>query len=160
MKSTLKAGIVLGLAVMAWTFIYGFAGWQNDPSTAAIWYVVILVQGGVLAWGLTLTKAEGKMYGGQLGAGTLMSVYGAVIGIFSSLLYTTVVFPDSLELAKEMQLDALAEAGQSAEQIEAATAGLDLMFTPAASAIMGFIMTILTGFVLSLILAAFIRNKA
>ena len=107
-----------------------------------------------------LTKAEGKMYGGQLGAGTLMSVYGAVIGVFSSLLYTTVVFQDSLGNAKEMQVDALAEAGQTAEQIEAAMPGLDLMFTPAASAIMGFIMTILTGFVLSLILAAFIRNKA
>ncbi len=160
MKSTLKAGIVLGLAVMAWTFIFGFAGWHKEASTAPIWYIVILIQGGVLAWGLTLTKAEGKQYGGQLGAGTLMSVYGAVIGIFSSLLFTTVVFPDSLEIAKELQLDVMAETGQSAEQIEQAMVGLDFMFTPAASAIMGFIMTILTGFVLSLILAAFIRNKA
>jgi hypothetical protein len=160
MKSTLKAGIVLGLAVMAWTFITGFLGWYKDPSKAALWWIVILVQGGIIAWGLTLTKAEGKKYGGQLGAGTLMSIYAAVIGIASSLMYTTVLFPDALEIIKEVQLDKLAEQGQTAEQIEAAVPIMDFMLTPAINAVMGFVGTIITGFILSLILAAFIRNKA
>lgn len=158
MKPTLRAGIVLGLAVIAWMFIFGFAGWYKDPAMVPIWYVVILIQAGVIAWGLTLTKAEGKRYGGQLMAGTLISVYGGIIIIFGSLLFTMVVFPDALDVAREMQAEQLLKMGMNVEQIEAAQEG-SFMLTPAGNAIVGFVATVITGFILSLILAAIIRKK-
>ncbi len=160
MKPTLKAGIALGLGVMVWTYLGGFAGWYKDPALANLFYVVILIQAGAIAWGLTMTRSAGKGYGGRLGAGILVSLYGAIIGIFTSLLYSLVLFPNALQEAKEMQLDQLATQGQTAEQIEMARKMMDVMFTPVANTAMGFVMTLLTGFVLSLILAAVIRKKA
>jgi len=158
MKPTLRAGIVLGLAVVVWMFIFGFAGWYKDSATAVIWYAVILIQIGVLAWGLTLTKAEGKRYGGQLMAGTLISVYGGIIIIFGSLLSTTVVFKDVIDFQKEQAGERLSQFGMSTEQIQAAVESSP-MLTPAGNAVAGFIGTVITGFILSLILAAFIRKK-
>lgn len=158
MKPTLRAGIVLGLAAVVWMFVYGFAGWYKDPALAAIWYVIILIQAGVLAWGLTLTRAEGKRYGGQLMAGTLISVYGGIIIIFASLLFTMVAFPDALDVARELQAEQLLKMGMNLEQIEAAQEG-SFFLSPAGNAVAGFIGTVLTGFILSLVLAAFIRKK-
>ena len=65
-------------------FIFGFAGWHKDPAMSYLWWVVILIQAGVITWGLTLTRAEGKRYGGHLLSGTLISIYGGIIIIFGS----------------------------------------------------------------------------
>ena len=159
MKPTLRAGIVLGLAVMVWTFIMGFTGWYKDPALTNLFWVVILLQIGVIAWGLTLTREEGKRYGGQLMSGTLIAVYAAIIGIFSSLLFTMVVFPEYFEEIRVMQVEALAQRGMTAEQIEQTQAITDKVQTPTMNAALGFVMTIITGFIISLILAAFIRKK-
>ena len=159
MKPTLRAGIVLGLAVVVWMFIFGFAGWHKDPAMANVWYVVILIQAGVIAWGLTLTRDEGKRYGGQLMSGTLISVYGGIIIVFGSLLFTMVVFPEYFEELNVMQKELLAQRGMTTEQIEATQAIAMKMQTPVVNAVIGFVMTVITGFILSLILAAFIRKK-
>ena len=159
MKPTLKAGIVLGLAVMVWTFIMGFTGWYKDPALSNLFWVVILIQIGVIAWGLTLTRDEGKRYGGQLLSGTLISVYAAVIGIFSSLLFTMVVFPEYFDELRVLQAELMAQKGMTLEQIEQTQALTDKMQTPTINAALGFVMTIITGFIISLVLAAFIRKK-
>ena len=159
MKPTLRAGIVLGLAVVVWTFIFGFAGWYKDPALVNLWYVVILIELGVLAWGLTLTRDEGKRYGGQLLSGTLISVYGGIIIIFGSLLFTMAVFPDYFQETQQMQAEILSQRGMTVEQIEEVQSMTAGMQTPVANALIGFVMTVVTGFVLSLILAAFIRKK-
>jgi hypothetical protein len=159
MKPTLRAGIVLGLAVVVWTFIFGFAGWHKDPAMSYLWWVVILIQAGVITWGLTLTRAEGKRYGGQLLSGTLISIYGGIIIIFGSLLFTMVVFPNYFDELSQMQAELLAQRGMTADQIEQTQALTAKLQTPVANAVIGFVMTLITGFILSLILAAVIRKK-
>ena len=153
------AGIVLGLAVVAWTFIYGFTGWYKHPSLYNLWWLVILIQLGVIGWGLTLTRAEGKRYGGQILSGTLISVYGGIIIFFGSLLFTSVVFPEFFEETRNLQAEVLAQKGMTVDQIESTQAMTAPMQTPVVNAVISAVMTVITGFILSLILGAVIRKK-
>ena len=159
MKPTLKAGIVLGLLVVVWTFVMGVTGWYKDPSLLNLFYIVVLIEIAVLFWGLRLTAKEGKGYGAQLGAGTLMSVYGAVIIFFGSLLFTTVVYPHYFEELRVMGEEVLRARGVPEDQIKAQLDLAASMQTPFMQALIGAVMTVVTGFVASLVLAAFLRAK-
>jgi len=159
MKPTLKAGLVLGILVVAWTFVMGVTGWYKDPALLNVFYVVVLIEIGVLIWGLRLTAKEGKTYGGQVGAGTLMSVIGAVIIFFGSLLFTTVVYPNYFAELREIGRQALMGQGMTLEQAEAQMKLMEPMQTPFMQALIGAVMTVVTGFVASLVIAAVLRKK-
>jgi hypothetical protein len=160
MKKIMNAGLVLGLSVAVWSFIYGFAGLYRNPSLAWTFTVgAILIQIGVLVWGLKQTVQDGRRYMGQLGAGLLICFIGGIIIIFSSLIFTTVAFPDNFDVTAEMQAEAWANAGWSDEQIDATLERTAFMRTPVGAAVAGFIGTMATGLIISLIVAAFIRVK-
>lgn len=76
-----------------WQSVIGLTGGYIHPVLLNLFWVVVLIQVGVMVWGLRQTAAEGRTYGGQVGAGTLMSVFGGVIIFCGSLLFTTVLFP-------------------------------------------------------------------
>jgi len=156
----LKAGIVLGLVVEVWTFIYGFSGMYRSTAAAMVFpLIAIVIQAGVMAWGLRMTAALGKRYGGQILAGLLICLVAAVIIFFGSLLFTTVVFPDYLTELRDVQADMMAQRGMTAEQIEQQMAMTAPLQTPLMQAIFGVIGTVVTGLILSLILAIFFRHK-
>jgi hypothetical protein len=159
MNPILSAGILIGLLCAIWTFVMGFTGWYKDPVMANAFFVVILIEVGGLIWGLKKTAAGGKRYLAQLGAGTLMSLVAGLIVIVSSLLFTVVVFPNYFEELRAMQEQMLQQAGRSPEEIQQALALAASTQTPAVQAIAGFVGTLITGFVATLIIAAFIRSR-
>jgi hypothetical protein len=155
----MSAGVVLGLIVGVWMFIYGFAGFYKSQQTGWLFIAgATLIEIGVLIWGLKKTVAEGKRYGGQLVAGLLICLIGGVIIIVFSMVWTA-VFPDVFEVTEALTADRLADTGLSEEQIEAQMAATAFTRTPLFSAISGFIGTMFTGLIISLITAAFIRVK-
>ena len=159
MKSILKTAVALGLTCMAWQLVMGLTGWYLHPVLLNLFWIVILIQIGVMVWGLRLTAAEGRTYGGQVGAGVLMSVFGGVIIFFGSLLFTTVLFPHYFEDIRRVGEEVLKAKGMSDAAVKAQ---LDLqapMQTPFITALSGFFGTVVTGVVISLITAAFIRKK-
>jgi hypothetical protein len=159
MKSIVKTAVVLGLTCMAWQLVMGLTGWYLHPVLLNLFWIVILIQIGVMVWGLRLTAAEGRTYGGQVGAGVLMSVFGGVIIFFGSLLFTTVFFPHYFEDIRRVGEEMLKAKGMSDAAVKAQ---LDLQApvqTPFMSALTGFLGTVVTGLVISLITAAFIRKK-
>ena len=159
MNTIVKGGLLIGILCAAWTFIMGFTGWYKDPSMMMAFYVVILLQLVVLVWGLKQTAAQGKTYGGQVGAGTLMSLVGGVIIILSSLLFTMVVFPDYFAELRTVQAEILKASGKSDAAIAAEVEMAAPFQTPWIQALMGFIGTIFTGVIGSLIIGAFYRKK-
>jgi hypothetical protein len=159
MKPVPKAGIVLGALVAVWTFIMGFTGWYKHPTLLNLFWVVILIQIGVLVWGLQLTAREGKSYWGQVGAGTLMSLVGGVIIFLGSMLFTSVVFPEYFRELRQMGEEVFRAQGMSATDIKTALDNQARMQTPFMQAISGFIGTVITGFVISLVAGAFLRKK-
>ena len=63
MPPTLRAGVILGLAVAAWTFVMGFTGWYRHPSLWILSWLVVPAQIGILLWtlrGLALTDGYGR----------------------------------------------------------------------------------------------------
>ena len=159
MKPTIKAGIILGAGVVLWSLVFGFAGWYKDPGTTNLFLLVIPFEIGVIVWGLMQTAKMGKRYGGQVGAGVMIALVGAVIIFLNSLVFTTVLFPEATEYAKSMQAEKFAEQGMSDQQIDETMEAMAFAYTPVAQAISGVIGTMMTGLFVSLIAAIFIRNK-
>jgi hypothetical protein len=159
MNTIVKAGVLLGLLCCAWTFVMGFTGWYKDPALLNLFFLVIVIEIAVLAWALRMTAAEGRGYGGQVVAGTLISLIGGAIIFAGSLLLTMVAFPQYFTEIAAVQEQQLSAAGQSEEQIRAFMNASAPGRTPVAQAIAGFLGTVVTGVVVSAILAIFMRAR-
>jgi hypothetical protein len=159
MNPIVKAGLLLGILCGIWMFVVGFTGWYRDPVMLNMFYLVILFEIVILVWALRKTAALGRGYGGQVGAGMLVSLIGGVIIIGASILFTGVVFPDYFQELKAIQVEMLRAQGKSENEIAAMMAMTAGMYTPMMNALTGFAGTIGTGLVASLIIAAFVRKK-
>ncbi len=159
MNSIIRPGVLIGVLCGLWTFVMGFTGWYKDPALLNLFLVVIPIQIIVLVVGLKKTADEGKTYGGQVGAGTMMSVVGGAILIVSSLLFTTVVFPNYFEELRALGEQTMRSEGRSEEEIRMALEALATTQTPMIQAIFGFIGTVVTGLVSSLVIGAFVKKK-
>ena len=159
MNTIVKAGLILGILVEVWTYVVGFAGWYKDPALVNLFYVVIPIHIGVLVWALRQTAAEGRKYGGQVGAGTLISAVGAVIVFAGSLLFTTVVFPEYFNEVQAMTEQMLTDRGMSGEEVQQVMDTQAAFTNPIVNAITGAVMTIISGLIFSLIIGIFVKAK-
>lgn len=159
MKHIVTAGLLLGVLCGLWTIVMGYTGWYRDPVMLNMFWVVILIEVGVLVWGLRCTAAEGRGYGGQFLAGLLISVIGGVVIMGSSLLFTSVLFPGYFAELAAMQEQMLRDAGQTDEQIAAAMDAYRATATPMMNALSGFLGTVFTGCLATLIIAIVVRHK-
>jgi hypothetical protein len=159
MNPILSAGILIGVLCGAWTFVMGLTGWYKDPVLLNMFFVVILIEIGGLIWGLRKTAAEGRGYGGQVVAGTMMAIVAGVIIIVSSLLFTTVAFPDYFSELEAAYRTMLQQQGKSEAEIAEALRQNAAGATPMNQALQGFVGTLLTGIVVSAIIAIWVRAK-
>ena len=159
MNTIVKAGLVLGVLVEIWTFLMGFTGWYKNPSLAGLFWVVVAIQIAVLMWALKRTAAEGRGYGGQIGAGTLISVIGGVIIVAGSIVFSTLVFPHYFQDVAALQEQKLRAAGRSDAEIKQMMDMVAKTMNPGMQAFFGFCGTLITGVVVSAILGAFFRAK-
>jgi ABC-type antimicrobial peptide transport system permease subunit len=88
-----------------------------------------------------------------------MSVFGGVIILFGSYLFTTVLFPHYFEDIRRVGEEVLKAQGKSENDVKALLDAQAPMQTSFMSALFGFLGTVVTGLVISLIAAAFIRKK-
>jgi hypothetical protein len=159
MHPVLSAGLLIGVLCGVWTFVMGFTGWYRDPVLVNVFFVVILIELGGLYWGLKRT-APGRGYGQQLVAGIGMSVIAGLVVIGSSLLFTTVAFPNYFQELEAMQRQQLALSGSTPAEIEAAVQAQAVMATPFRNALLGFFATVVTGIIGSAIIAIFVKSPA
>ena len=158
MPPTLRAGVILGLSVAAWTFIMGFTGWYKHPSLLFLFWLVVPMQIGILLWTLR-AMAPTSGYGRQVWNGVSTSLLGSMIIYAASILFTTVVFPHYFQDLEALGRQIMARQGLSPAQIEAAVRAQAPMQTPRASAMAGAIGTVVTGFFTSVIAAIWLRKK-
>jgi hypothetical protein len=158
MHPTLRAGLILGVSVAAWTFIMGFTGWYKHPGLLYLFWLVIPLQIGILLWALG-GLASVDRYGRQVWNGVSISLLGSIIIYWASLLFTTVVFPHYFQDLEALGRQMMARQGLSAAQIDAAVRLQAPMQTPRASAMAGAIGTVVTGFLTSVIASFWLRKK-
>jgi len=159
MNPILSAGLLIGVLCSVWTFVMGFTGWYKDPALANVFFAVILIEIGGLIWGLRRTAAQGRVYGGQILAGTMMAVVAGVIIIASSLVFTTIVFPDYFNEVERTYRATLQQQGKTEAEIAAALQASAASATPMAQAMSGFVGTLVTGIVASAVIAIFVRRR-
>jgi hypothetical protein len=159
MNPILSAGLLIGILCAAWTFVMGFTGWYRDPAMVKAFYLVVAIEVGGLVWGLRRTAAEGRTYGAQIVAGTLMAVVAGAVIVVSSLTFTTVAFPDYFDRIEAVHREQLAADGRSADEIERAVQDARLTATPMAHAMAGFVGTLITGILASAVIALFVRAR-
>ena len=159
MNTVVKAGIVLGVLVEIWTYLMGFTGWYKHPQLMNLFWVVIAIQIAVLMWALKRTAAEGRGYGGQIGAGTLVSLIAGVFVVGGSLVFTTIVFPHYFAELAAIQEQMLRSAGQTEADIRTAMELTAKTSTPLMQACFGFLGTMVTGVIVSAIIGAFVKAK-
>ncbi len=159
MPTTLRAGLILGLAVAAWTLVMGFTGWFKHPSLHHLFWLVIPLQIGVLVWSLR-TTAPTTGYNQQVWSGVSSSLLGSVIIYGASVYFTTVVFPHYFQDMEVLGRQVMASQGLSPAQIEAAVKASAPLQTPRVSAMSGAIGTVVTGFFTSIVAAIWLRRKA
>lgn len=153
------AGLLIGVLCAVWTFVMGFTGWYKDPTMAGAFFLVILIQVFGLVWGLRQTAAQGRTYSGQVVAGTLMSIIAGVIIVISSLLFTTVVFPEYFQELEAGYRAMLTDQGKSETEIAAEIESWSASQTPMNQAMNGLIGTFVTGVVISAVTALWIRAR-
>ncbi len=158
MNTTLKSGILIGLLCGVWTIIMGITGWYIDPVLLNLFFVVILIQIGVLVWGLRQTAPQ-NLYLRQVIEGTLMSLYGGIILFFFSLVFTTVLFPHYFEDIREMYSQMMRSEGKTEAEIAQAVNEAMASQTPFLQAFYGLTGTVATGLVVSLVIAIVYRKK-
>lgn len=139
----------------------GYTGLYKDPSvgTAAFLVPVTLLEVVGLIWGLRQTAREGRSYGGQILAGTMMAVIAGVIIMASSLLFTTVLFPNYAEELQNAYRATLVKQGKSDAEILTAIQAAAASWTPMAQAMSGFIGTLVTGIVASGVIGYYVRKR-
>ena len=155
MNPILSTGLLIGLSCSVWMFVMGFTGWYKEPALANLFFLVIAIEIAGLFWGLRKTAAEGRAYAGQVVAGTMMAIVAGVVIVAASLLFTIVVFPDSV---REMEQAGLQPQGRSAAEIASGGAAGAASATPMAQAMSGFVGTLLTGIIASAVMAIFVRR--
>ena len=159
MNPVLAAGLLIGVLCAVWTFIMGATGWYKDPAMMRWFFLVIAIEVGGLIWGLRRTAAEGRTYGGQVIAGTMMATIAGVVIICSSLLFTTVVYTDYFAELEAMNVKVLRERGASESEIDRQIIAERASNTPMGHALLGFTGALITGIVASALLSIAIRGK-
>jgi hypothetical protein len=158
MKPTIKAGITLGILVGLWTLLMGVTGWYKNPATVNVFYVVILIEIGVLIWGLKKTGPESS-YWQQVWNGTFIAILGSVIIFFVSIFFTSVLYPNYFTELQAIQEQMLRSQGKTDAEISALVEAGKPMATSAVNAIMGVVGTVVTGAIASLVIGAMYRKK-
>jgi TM2 domain-containing membrane protein YozV len=159
MNPILSTGITIGVLCSLWTMVMGYSGMYKDPSRANLFFLVILIEIAGLVWGLRKTAPEGRRYGGQILAGTMMAIVAGIIVIGSSLLFTTVLFPNYAQELERMYRTTLQQQGKTEADIAAAVQANAASWTPMAQAMSGFLGTLVTGIVASAVIGYFVRRR-
>ena len=160
MNPTLAAGLLIGVLCGVWTFVMGFTGWYKDPAMASVFIMVVIpIEVGGLIWGLRRTAAQGRSYSGQVVAGSVMSIIAGLVIIVSSLLFTTVAFPDYFNELNAAGREIMVRDGRTEAEIAAHFESIRTMQTPVNNALTGFFMTIVTGITATAIIAIWVRAR-
>ena len=158
MSVPIRAGVLLGVLCVMWTFVMGFTGWYKDPVMLNLFFLVILLEIGIVIWALRKT-APAAAWGGQILNGLVLSLVASAIIFAGSLAFTTVAYPNYFTEIQAVQAEMLKSAGMSEAEIKTQLAAAAAMQTPLMNALTGVIGTVVTGVLVAAIAGAFWRKK-
>lgn len=155
----LKYGAIFGLIGIIYQAIIMIADLGDNRWLSSLAYIILII-GIVVAMKNYKELNFGYMsYGQGLGLGTLLSaVFGFFTGIFTWI-YTSFVDTDYMGRMMEKQREQMIQQGLPDEQIDAGMAMAQNFQGPLTMILGGTVITLIIGFILSLIIAAVMKNS-
>ena len=160
-KDSFTYGLILGVALVAYSLILYVAGQTFNQSAG---YVVYIILFGIIFWGSTQYREKflgGVMtYGKSWKIGAVMSVYAGIISaIFTVLLYL-VIDPELINQMYEMiENKFLENPDMTDEMIDASMKIVKKTNTSELMPVYALFTTIVTGMLISLLTSIFTRKK-
>lgn len=158
LPAILPALLLAGLTGM-WSVIFVLAKWHQTSETQAAFFFVILIQLGVMLWGLIKSNDGEKTFVEQFLVGLVISLLASVLIFCISMVLNMYAFPNYFTEVKVAMENSLKAQNLKPEEIAAAMKAAEPSFTPIAAAMGGMIGTIFTGVVFSAIISAFFSKK-
>jgi len=161
MNMIIRGGVMLGVLVTIWSWAFAFTGMHKNPNGSLIFPIVAtLIEIAVLIWALRKTAAQGRGWFGQVSAGTMLAFVGGSLIFATSFMLVTQLYPTYVAEANAAMAEAFRAKGMDDAAVQAEMAKLAPSQTPLALSVTGFVATVVTGLVVSLIIATFVRSKA
>ena len=158
-KLALKWGLIFGIVLILYSLIINMTGQFSNRPLQFVSYI-FFIAAIVMAHKEYKQTGDGYMsYGKGLGIGTLTVVVAAIISSIFGFIYMTMIDPSIMDMIREQQIMDMEERGMSDAQIEQAMQMTEAFTSPAALAIIGVIVSVIFGFILSLIVTAFTKNS-
>lgn len=158
-KYTLNWGLILGAASIAYTLVLYMADLVgNKPAGyAAIIITIVVLYLGIKAY---RDQALGGSisYGQTLGAGVLISLFGTIVSMIFMIILYTVIDPSLIDKGLQESADQMMQRGMDDSQIEQALSIARKMFIPM-MIIFGTLFSVFFGFLVSLVLGAFLKKE-
>ena len=158
-STALRYGLIVGLISVIYSLILSLTDNSMNRALSSISYLFI-IGGMVMAFKYFKEHNGGFMrYGQGLGIGTLMSLIAGFITSLFMYIYVKFIDTTLMDRAMEMQRAQMEEAGtMSDEEIEMAIEMGSKFSTPELAFVSAIIGLIIVGFLMSLVIAAAMRN--
>jgi hypothetical protein len=159
-KANLTNGLIMGLIGIVYSLVIYFLDLSLNKVQGYVFMVILLV----ILFFLVRSYRDNYLHGiitfGQsLGAGLIIFLYYAVImALFTYILYA-IIDPDLTGKMLAAGEEAMLKKGMPQEQIDAGMAIQAKIMKPAIMALMGILSSMFTGFIISLLVAAFVRKE-
>lgn len=170
MKTCSLYGFILAVLTAVLTLVLYFLGFHSDPAKlgAAKWIGgiagvainVVVVALGVKARRSEVPAAEPFNYGSALGAGMTIAVVASFLGAIFTYVYMGFVNTGYADVLLQDQMDKLQAKGLSSAQLEQAEKMTRLFMGPVPTAVFSLIAGVIFGFIVALIVAAFLKRPA
>ncbi|MFA5058193.1 MAG: DUF4199 domain-containing protein [Opitutaceae bacterium] len=165
MNTTFFYGLMLALSNIVLTLIGYFLGYQSEKIMQGKWFGLLpLVATIVVLWlGIRAVREEATdkslRYGRGVGAGTLIALYGGLIGAIYTFIHLTFINPNFADYVVDMARQQWLAAGMGESQMATAEKVMRLVYKPAVMATLGALFSPLLGVVISLVLSAFLKRQ-
>ena len=156
---SIKYGLISGLIGITFFVVQNLLGQGMNQSLS---YVGFLILGVIIYLAHKAFKDEGDSYmsyGQGLGIGTLLSLVSSIISAIFMFIYLSYINTGYIQQALDFQRRNMEDQGLGDAQIDQAMSITEKIMTPVVMPIMGIVMTVFLGFLISLIISAITQNK-
>ncbi|MFZ6052210.1 DUF4199 domain-containing protein [Halocola ammonii] len=161
LKPTVEYGVIAALVMIAYTLVAYFFGLLYNSGLNSV--ITLVLYSALITWILVnYRKTEGSgfvNYGRALGIGTLTFVWAGIISAVFSYIFFAFIAPDFVDRMLEMQYDQMIENGMSEDMADMAIGQSKIFMTPGWMSVFGFLSSVFFAFIISLIVAAFVRKS-
>lgn len=170
MKTYLKFGSAMAGGGFLLVLVLYILGFHSDPAKLGTsqWIQGCVGLGIGIACIVMGTKArraevppENEFgYGSALGTGVMITLFAALFGIVTNLVYMNFINPGMSDVIMQAQVAKWEAAGMSSARIEQAEGMMRKMMSPPIQAAFGFLAGMFFGTLISLVSAAFLKRPA